>query len=100
MPRCFTTIRPLREKRATPGSSVIGHPLECETDGNGVRAFDPFWQSARERQAQDNTREMTYDLFYVNGDNHLGNLRRSDQTGKVRLIEEGFQRLMFDMEDV
>ncbi len=47
-----------------------------------------------------NTREMTYDLFYVNGDNNLENLRRSDQTWKVRLIEEEFQRLMFDTQDV
>ncbi|MGC8560809.1 MAG: site-specific DNA-methyltransferase [Phycisphaerae bacterium] len=43
-----------------------------------------------------NTQEMEYDLFYVNGDNNLENLRRPDQTWKVRLIEEEFQRLMFD----
>jgi adenine-specific DNA-methyltransferase len=47
-----------------------------------------------------NTREMVYDVFYVNGDNNLENLRRPDQTWKVRLIEEEFQRLMFDLEDV
>ena len=47
-----------------------------------------------------NTREMVYDLFYVNGDNNLENLRRPDQTWKVRLIEEEFQRLMFDVRDV
>lgn len=47
-----------------------------------------------------NTREMVYDVFYVNGDNNLENLRRPDQTWKVRLIEEEFQRLMFDVEDV
>jgi hypothetical protein len=35
-----------------------------------------------------NTREMAYDVFYVNGDNNLENLRRPDQTWKVRLIEE------------
>lgn len=46
-----------------------------------------------------NTREMVYDVFYVNGDNNLENLRRIDQTWKVRLIEEEFQRLMFDVED-
>ncbi|HUY87102.1 MAG TPA: site-specific DNA-methyltransferase [Pirellulales bacterium] len=52
-------------------------------------------------QKQDyNTREMVYDVFYVNGDNNLENLRRPDQTWKVRLIEEEFQRLMFDVEDV
>ncbi len=46
-----------------------------------------------------NTKEPVCDLFYVNGDNHLENLRRIDQTWKVRLIEEEFQRLMFDVED-
>jgi adenine-specific DNA-methyltransferase len=39
-------------------------------------------------------------VFYVNGDNNLENLRRLDQTWKVRLIEEEFKRLMFDVEDV
>ena len=47
-----------------------------------------------------NTREMVYDVFYVNGDNNLENLRRNDETWKVRLIEEEFKRLMFDVEDV
>jgi adenine-specific DNA-methyltransferase len=47
-----------------------------------------------------NTREMTYDVFYVNGDNNLENLRRPDQTWKVRLIEEEFHRLMFEAEGV
>ncbi len=46
-----------------------------------------------------NTREMEYDIFYVNGDNNLENLRRADQTWKVRLIEEEFQRLMFEAGD-
>jgi adenine-specific DNA-methyltransferase len=46
-----------------------------------------------------NTREMDYDIFYVNGDNNLENLRHPDQTWKVRLIEEDFQRLMFDVGD-
>lgn len=46
------------------------------------------------------TRDLEYDLVYVNGDNNLENLRRADQTWKVRLIEEEFQRLMFDVADV
>ena len=45
-------------------------------------------------------REKQSDLFYVNGDNNLENLRREDQTWKVRLIEEEFKRLMFDAGDV
>lgn len=47
-----------------------------------------------------NTREQVYDLFYINGDNNLENLCRVDQTWKVRLIEEEFKRLMFDVQDV
>jgi adenine-specific DNA-methyltransferase len=46
------------------------------------------------------TRDLEFDLIYVNGDNNLENLRRSDQTWKVRLVEEEFHRLMFDVEDV
>jgi adenine-specific DNA-methyltransferase len=63
-----------------------------ETDND---ALDKWFQ----KQAY-NTREMVYDLFYVNGDNNLKNLRRPDQTWKVRLIEEEFKRLMFDVQDV
>ena len=32
--------------------------------------------------------------------NNLENLRRTDHAWKVRLIEEDFHRLMFDVEDV
>jgi adenine-specific DNA-methyltransferase len=47
-----------------------------------------------------NTRDMEFDLVYVNGDNNLENLKRPDETWKVRLIEQEFHRLMFDVEDV
>jgi len=47
-----------------------------------------------------NTKDQEYNLIYVNGDNNLENLRRGDQTWKVRLIEEEFGRLMFDVQDV
>jgi adenine-specific DNA-methyltransferase len=47
-----------------------------------------------------NTKEQEYDLIYVNGDNNLENLKRPDQTWKVRLIEEEFLRRMFDVQDV
>jgi adenine-specific DNA-methyltransferase len=46
------------------------------------------------------TRDLEFDLIYVNGDNNLENLRRDDQTWKVRLIDEEFHRLMFDLEGV
>ncbi|WP_415713001.1 site-specific DNA-methyltransferase [Maridesulfovibrio sp.] len=47
-----------------------------------------------------NTRDREFDLIYVNGDNNLENLKRPDETWKVRLIEDDFKRLMFDVEDV
>ena len=47
-----------------------------------------------------NTKDQEYDLIYVNGDNNLENLRRGDQTWKVRLIEEEFGRVMFDVSDI
>ena len=41
-----------------------------------------------------------FDLIYVNGGNNLENLKSPDDLWKVRLIEEDFHRLMFEMEKV
>ena len=67
----------------------------------------------RERPEQDNlvldewftkqgysSKDSEFDLIYVNGDNNLENLKAPDDTWKVRLIEEDFHRLMFEMEGV
>ena len=43
------------------------------------------------------TKDMEFALIYVNGDNNLENLKKDEDTWKVRLIEEEFKRLMFDM---
>lgn len=45
------------------------------------------------------TRDTEFDLIYVNGDNNLQNLRRDDESWKVRLIEEEFARLMWDTQN-
>lgn len=37
-----------------------------------------------------------FGLIYINGDHHLGNLRRDDQTWKVRLTDEEFPKLMWE----
>jgi adenine-specific DNA-methyltransferase len=42
------------------------------------------------------TDDLDVDLIYVNGDNNLPNVRRDGESWKVRLIEEDFQRLMFE----
>lgn len=47
-----------------------------------------------------NTKDMEFDLIYVNGDNNLENLKKDEDRWKVRLIEEEFARLMFDAQDV
>ncbi|MBW1794861.1 MAG: site-specific DNA-methyltransferase [Deltaproteobacteria bacterium] len=58
------------------------------------------------RKRQYNTMDMEFDVIYVNGDNNLMNLPMAGANGdvepryKVRLIEEDFKRLMFDVKDV
>ena len=69
-----------------------------------------IWRNTREISNADlddffqkqgySTRDTEFDVIYVNGDNNLENLRRPDETWKVRLIEDDFKRLMFDVEDV
>lgn len=44
-----------------------------------------------------NSRDTEFDRIYVNGDNHLENLKLSVHKWKVMLIEEEFKRLMFDV---
>lgn len=51
-------------------------------------------------KSQYSTKDREFDLIYVNGDNHLENVRSSPEHAeaiwKVRLIEAEFQRLMFE----
>ena len=44
------------------------------------------------------TKDSEFQLIYVNGDCTLENLKTAEDTWKVRLLEEDFQRLMFDTE--
>ncbi len=80
-----------------------------ETDPDKMRqqrrqaneALDAFF-----RKQQYNTLDSEYDLIYVNGDNNLMNIPVTPEKEglepryKVRLIEEAFQKLMFDVKDV
>lgn len=45
-----------------------------------------------------NPLDREYDVIYVNGDNNLENLRTSDETWKVVLIEQEFNKRMFEEE--
>jgi adenine-specific DNA-methyltransferase len=44
------------------------------------------------------SKDSEFDLIYVNGDNNLENLKTPTDAWKVRLIEEDFHRLMFDVD--
>jgi len=99
---------------------LIGLRVKTMDDVRGVRVvtgLNPqgervliLWRKTKEldnealdewfRKQGYNTKDQEYDVIYVNGDNNLENLRKADQTWKVRLIEEEFQRLMFDVADV
>lgn len=65
------------------------------------RDLEAFFQ-----KQQYNTLDSEFDLIYVNGDNNLMNVPLDPDTEgvepryKVRLIEEEFKRLMFDVKDV
>jgi adenine-specific DNA-methyltransferase len=88
----------IRGVRVVEGTAPVGDRvlvLWRNIDQTNNDALDAWF----EKQGY-NTREMLYDVFYVNGDNNLENLRRPDQTWKVRLIEEEFHRLMFEVQDV
>ena len=43
-------------------------------------------------------KDSEFDLIYINGGNNLENIKTPDDLWKVRLIEEDFHRLMFEME--
>ena len=45
-------------------------------------------------------KDSEFDIIYVNGGNNLENLKTPNDLWKVRLIEEDFHRLMFEMEGV
>ena len=88
----------IRGVRVVAGTSPAGERvlvLWREVDETDSDALDKWFR----RQGY-NTRDLEYDVIYVNGDNNLENLRRADQTWKVRLIEADFHRLMFDVQDV
>jgi adenine-specific DNA-methyltransferase len=69
-----------------------------------------IWRNVKEKSNENleqffrkqdyNPKDMEFAIIYVNGDNNLENIRREDETWKVRLIEEEFQRLMFSTEEV
>ncbi len=91
--RSRDTIRGFRVVQGTnpQGDRVLVIWRNIEENPNAK--LDEFFQ----KQGY-NTKDMEFDLIYVNGDNNLENLKTPDDTWKVRLIEEDFHRLMFETE--
>jgi adenine-specific DNA-methyltransferase len=102
----FNYLLGLRVRRV---ETVCGFCVVKGTNPEGEKVLI-IWRNTREKSNDDldqffrqrgyNTRDREFDIIYTNGDNNLENLRRPDETWKVRLIEEAFQRLMFDVQDV
>ena len=69
-----------------------------------------IWRNVEEKSNKDlndfftkmefSTRDSEFQRIYVNGDNHLENLKTVDDKWKVVLIEEEFMKRMFDVQDV
>lgn len=80
---------------------VVGH------NNNGERIL-VIWRDVEKHSNEEleafcdtmefNPHDHEFDLIYVNGDNNLQNLRKDEETWKVRLIEEAFHTLMFEKE--
>ena len=78
---------------------VIWRNLD-EQDDAALEAFFEKQGYASRDATPDLAFDVAFDLVYVNGDNTLQNLCGEHETWKVRLTEEAFQRLMFDVRDV
>ncbi|MFQ3580826.1 MAG: DNA methyltransferase [Chloracidobacterium sp.] len=92
------TVDHIRGVRVVTGTNPQGERvliLWRNTKDMGNDKLDEWF-----RKQSYNTQDQEFDVIYVNGDNNLENLRKPDQTWKVRLTEEEFRRLMFDVADV
>lgn len=90
------TLDVVRSVTVVTGKSLAGEKIlvlwrkTAETDSDALNAW--FVKQGY------NTQDMAFDVIYVNGNNNLENLRRDEQTWKVRLVEEEFLRRMFGTE--
>ncbi|HSW02236.1 MAG TPA: hypothetical protein VLI39_18880 [Sedimentisphaerales bacterium] len=93
--RVLVIWRKIRDLSETDSQKIAAAREQANED------LDAFF-----RKQQYNTLDSEYDLIYVNGDNNLMNVPLDpDKEGvepryKVRLIEEEFKKLMFDVKDV
>ena len=100
----------LKGRLAQEGNGRYWFRTVTGTTPDGRRTL-VIWRKLSDEQEQDNlvldawftrqgysSRDSEFDLIYVNGGNNLENLKSSDDLWKVRLIEEDFHRLMFEVE--
>jgi adenine-specific DNA-methyltransferase len=92
------TIDDVRGVRVVTGTNPQGERVLILW--RNIKEMDNDALDAWFRKQGYNTKDQEFDVIYVNGDNNLENLKRPDQTWKVRLIEEEFLRRMFDVQDV
>lgn len=91
-------IEMLRDVLVVEGTTRVGEKtlvLWRNTNKTDSDALDSWFKKCKY-----STLDAEFDVIYVNGDNNLENLRRDDQTWKVRLTEAEFQKRMFDVQDV
>jgi adenine-specific DNA-methyltransferase len=107
--------RPVTVDLAETFNYLIGLTVKSRYEVEGCRiveGYDPFGDHVlavwRDLDATDNEalnelflkqriniRDREFDLIYVSGDNNLENIRRDDESWKVRLIEHEFTARMF-----
>lgn len=67
------------------------------TIGDDLKAYNAALDAYFEKY-RINPLDREYDVIYVNGDNNLENLRTANETWKVVLIEQEFNKRMFEEE--
>ncbi len=94
-----TTIRTIRGFKVIEGITNITNEQTLviwrNSDENNNEALNDFFT-----KMEYSTRDTEFDRIYVNGDNHLENLKIGDEKWKVVLIEEEFQKRMFDVDNI
>ena len=103
------TFNVLQDLRVAHIDTIRGFKVVTGVTLGGEKAL-VIWRNLAEKSNADldaffekqeyNIKDMEFALIYVNGDNNLENLKRADQTWKVRRTEDEFKRLMFDVQDV
>jgi len=66
---------------------VIWRDMDTTTHGEVMKLIRRFYDSERTKE---------FHQIYINGDNHLENLRQEEDTFKIKLIEETFFKKMFN----